>query len=85
MPDIPVDKTTDLFGGALPPALSPRDAAARREADILLLSIPPRPGSSWIDAHALPAARELVRQGRARLTWLREPGVYELRRAGDAE
>jgi len=71
---------SDLFGGALPPALSPRDAAARREAEVLLLSVPPLPGCSWLDAHAMPAARELVRQGRARLRWLPEPGVYELRR-----
>lgn len=73
-------KTTDLFGGALPPALSPHEARARREADILLTAVPPLPGGLWIDKHAEPAARELVRQGRARLVWLREPGVYELRR-----
>lgn len=74
----------DLFGGTLPPALSPRDAAARREADVLLLAVPPLPGCLWIDKHALPAARELVRQGRGRLTWLPEPGVHELRRTADA-
>ncbi len=75
---------TDLFAGSLPPALSPWEVAARREAVILLTAVPPLPGCLWIDKHALPAARELVRQGRARLTWLPEPGVHELRRTADA-
>ena len=77
------DAPAGLFGDTLPPALSPQEAAARREADILFTAIPARPGCMWIDRAALPAARELVRQGRARLSWLPEPGVYELRRSAN--
>lgn len=82
MTDSP-NTTTGLFGDTLPPALSPQAAAARREADVLLLAVPAHPGALWIDQAAMPAARELVRQGRARLVWLPDPGVYELRRSAN--
>lgn len=70
----------DLFGGTLPPALSPQEARARRDAESLLLAIPPLPGCLWIDKAAEDAARELVRTGRASMTWLQKKSVYELQR-----
>lgn len=76
-------ETTDapgLFGDTLPPALPPWLLRLRREADVLLLAVPEPPGGLWLDRDSERPARELVRQGRARMIWLREPGVYELRR-----
>lgn len=70
----------DLFGGALPSV----PAAVMREADVLLTAVPPPPAGLCIDRHALPAARVLERQGRGRLVWLPEPGVYYLRRTANA-
>jgi hypothetical protein len=55
-----------------------------REAEVLLTAVPALPGGLQIDRHAMPAARMLERQGRARLVWLPDPGTYELRRIANA-
>lgn len=73
------DQTRDLF-----PALPRQDAPRLRPseaASALLASLPAEPGSSvWIcRVNDEPAALELRRLGLARVRWLPEPGVYEVR------